>query len=106
MFQSEDSRRKLTVWVKKIIAYMYLCVCFSLIIQYFGYNLYVDVKSINFVIAITMTILVCYILINHLLIKKTITHKTLIIFEILLLLTLCSQIIANYYIAEYYSSLL
>ena len=82
-----------------------MCICFSLFVQYFGYNLRIAIRPISFIIGITILAYLCYVLINHLLVKKTITHKTLLIFEILLLLTLCSQFIADIYIENYFLNL-
>lgn len=105
MFRSENSKRKLAAWIKKIIAYVYMCICFSLFVQYFGYNLRIAIRPISFIIGITILAYLCYVLINHLLVKKTITHKTLLIFEILLLLTLFSQILGDSKIDDYYKTL-
>lgn len=105
--QSENSKRKRAAWVKKIIAYVYLCVAFSLLVIFWGYNLRTSCRPLELFIMAVLTILtyLCYILINHLLVKKTITHRTLLLFDILLLLTLFSQILSDAHIDAYYKAL-
>ena len=85
------------VLLKKLIAYLYLCGCFTFQVFYYACKVREAVKPLSWLIVsmIQAICLVAYVVVNHLLVRYVIPHKTLLIFDALLLLALLALLQAD-----------
>ncbi len=83
-------------FLKKAVAYIYLCTVFAVMLTFFSYMVTHHVElEIGFALLVILCLFPINLIVNHLIVRIAVSHKTLFIFEILTVLAIVSILLGN-----------